>query len=323
MTLDAFLLPGTISATAALPDTVKLSVLGATLLLLAAVEVLDSNYRVLQQAVASRAVVLERMLNIELTEDIGSRYTWTGLGGAGIQWMYAFVGASILLLGSFIFSSSIYQVVLVVGFVVWLTCSIILIRPKLAQEGGIDWTLDRFVLKKDVPGGDVVHITATNLYPPEADIYPLMARIRNWEWKHLKDFAGKKNSLRGRLKAHIQERVVVHVAIWNKGEVVWRLEEQGTLFHRFNVKSASEGTADNKESGVVYEEKAETPLVILPSTNCVWRIPVGCMNANVVYQVRPSTPGGRSGNSEMAVLPLPGKLMFGSGGEGAPPGTSA
>lgn len=83
-----------------LPNPVKVAILGVNLLLIVLLRLLDRNYQVFQDAAATRALVLERTLNLELTEIIKLRYNsghlrmWvTGLyfafviGVTGLGWV--------------------------------------------------------------------------------------------------------------------------------------------------------------------------------------------------------------------------------------------
>ncbi len=79
LTTDALLLPSSIGGASSLPPLAKFAVLLATLLLVTAVELIDRNYRVIQRAASQRALVLERMMNLELTEVISDRYAQSGV----------------------------------------------------------------------------------------------------------------------------------------------------------------------------------------------------------------------------------------------------
>jgi hypothetical protein len=62
-------LPSTIT-----PERVKFAVFFVTLMLIVALHLLDKNYRVLQQAACTRAIVLERKLNLEFSETMAVRH---------------------------------------------------------------------------------------------------------------------------------------------------------------------------------------------------------------------------------------------------------
>ena len=71
----AILTPAIVESTEAqVPNVVKFAVFSVTLLLIAALHLLDRNYRVFQEAAVTRALVLERRLNIELSEVITSMF---------------------------------------------------------------------------------------------------------------------------------------------------------------------------------------------------------------------------------------------------------
>jgi hypothetical protein len=73
---------GTANATAAqaassqssIPELFNLGIFIVTLILIVALHYFDKNYRVFQQAACTRAMVIERKLNLELTEIIKDRY---------------------------------------------------------------------------------------------------------------------------------------------------------------------------------------------------------------------------------------------------------
>ena len=60
--------------TTLLPPYIKSAVIGATLVLIVALQIMDRNYQVLQEASAKRALVLENTLNLNLTGVITLRF---------------------------------------------------------------------------------------------------------------------------------------------------------------------------------------------------------------------------------------------------------
>lgn len=309
ITADAFLLPGTVSSTSALPDRVKFSVLGATLLLLAAVEILDRNYRVVQQAVASRAVVIEAALNMELTDDIGRRYDEAGLGGASL--MYALVGFSVLVLGFFVLDSWLYQGLLILGVALWLVLSTVFIRPNLTHHGGVDWTVDRSEIRS-VYSGKTFRLTVTNILPktPGTD---------TWKIPTASSGAGAAEAP-SRPEAHgWKERIFAwwwlltvyeghNPAVnWEEGEVLWRIEEEGCPL--------GVGPSDPR---VVRSEQTVARLSLDPQENHLWQIPVSILPGPGVYQIRPTKFF--QGKCQLWDHPLPTKIVVLGGDSVTPPG---
>ena len=76
LTVQSFLLPSIPSSasTPILTPAIKLAVIGATLVLIVALQIMDRNYQVLEQAAAKRALVIENTLNMELTGVITLRF---------------------------------------------------------------------------------------------------------------------------------------------------------------------------------------------------------------------------------------------------------
>jgi hypothetical protein len=104
LTAEAILGPTVIKQGEALVDNanvLKFAVLAVTLLLIAALHLLDRNYRLFQQAADTRAVVLERRLNLELSEVITARYR-IGKITTFVFVVYLFFIFGVLLLGGFV-----------------------------------------------------------------------------------------------------------------------------------------------------------------------------------------------------------------------------
>jgi hypothetical protein len=142
----------------ALPDGVKVTVLIVTLTLIIALHLIDRIYQVIQEAVSTRAKILERTLNLELTEDIAFRYETNRLRWyvAGVYIAFT-IGVSILG-GAILYPNYIYIVPL--GLVVIVTLILIVRRVKPHYKHGmIDWSLDRLECRPN----EEVGITLTNL----------------------------------------------------------------------------------------------------------------------------------------------------------------
>lgn len=158
LTINAFLLPGDIGGTSALPESLKFGVLLVTLLLLGAVAVIDRNYQVLQQAAASRAMVLETELDLELTEIISQRYA-TKHVGVIFHLIYVMIGGALIILGYFVLYPSFWFWILCAVWITW-SVLVLLISVNLVTRGGADWSLDA----TDVTPGQPVHLMVTNIF---------------------------------------------------------------------------------------------------------------------------------------------------------------
>ena len=162
LTANAFLLPGNVTGVTALSATLKFGVLLATLILLGAVAVIDRNYQVLQQAAATRALVLERELDLELTEVISQRYAQNNVGLI-FHAIYVLLGAAILALGYFVLGISPLFGVLGGIWIAW-SALVLLISVNLQTSKGADWSLDSTY----VDAGGALYIMVTNLFPMPA-----------------------------------------------------------------------------------------------------------------------------------------------------------
>lgn len=163
-----------------LTDYIKLAVLIVTLLLIFTLSMIDRNYRVFLRAAATRARILERNLNLDLTEVIEQRYKMRKLDNffTGIYIVFTF---GILILGVVAFSDFSYFYVLVMA---WM-CAFIAILALNSKVftlsfpyGEMDWTLDRLEYDSD----SEIRITLTNL-----DEKPLKFFKDTIMWKIIKE----------------------------------------------------------------------------------------------------------------------------------------
>jgi hypothetical protein len=188
---ESILLPsvGVSSTSGGLPDIVKLGVFVVTLLLVFALHLIDQNYLVFENAAATRALVLERELNIELTEIIADRYEAINVPRRVFN-VYLVFALGVLVLGFFVFGSHIgYDILLILAFIIawWqIRSSKNSLRvkyryeqkdkqkaPSGAEPGdrkgwtteARDWTVEPL----NCADGDYVKITVTNLWTPRVD----------------------------------------------------------------------------------------------------------------------------------------------------------
>jgi hypothetical protein len=159
LTADSILLPAGSSTNPAVPEDVKAAVLFATVILIIAVRSLDQYFQEFKRAAATRATVLERILNLELTEIITLRYEAKHVSRY-ITVLYALFILGIFALGFKILSSD-FPIFLLLGIVTVLgmeTAMRMMVRVRYPY-GDLDWTLDRLECK----AGQDVGIMLTNL----------------------------------------------------------------------------------------------------------------------------------------------------------------
>ena len=162
LTAQSILIPAFSSSSSesgAITDTVKLGVLSVTLLLIIALRVLEYSYLTFNEAAATRARVLERRLNMELTEVITARYDWAKLGWWATL-LYAFFALGVLAIGVFVLPFY-FQIVLMIFTIitVLVVFEFRVVQLDYGLHGHEDWTLDRLECKK----GESIALTMTNL----------------------------------------------------------------------------------------------------------------------------------------------------------------
>jgi len=140
-----------------IPSSVKLVIFIITLGLIVGLRVLDTNYTLFQQATSMRARILEKRLNLDITQTI-SRLFFLQTWWVYIQWLYlAFVALTTLLGLVVLYPNGLDMLVMVVAGVV----SAVIVRGIHGKKLNSieDWTLDRKVISGKAP----LRITLTNL----------------------------------------------------------------------------------------------------------------------------------------------------------------
>jgi hypothetical protein len=151
------------SSSGAISDVVKLGVLSVTLILIVALREVETVYQLYQKAGNIRSVILERRLDLELSETITGRsekyhVSWRI---SAIYCLFAFADA---VLGTFILATLLYEVLLWAFFAGTVGAILVMGRSDLYyKRGEEDWTLDRTACEE----GQVVKITLTNLSDKE------------------------------------------------------------------------------------------------------------------------------------------------------------
>ena len=144
------------------PDDIKFAVLFVNILLIVGLTTVDRNFSVIQKAGASRARVLERIMNLELSEIITLRYRGAKLDYFATGLYTVFVLAVMFLAGVIFDYSGIYYWLLLLSGIIGIVVLIVIRHYYIKVEypsGKIDWTIDRLRCTK----GDQIGITLTNL----------------------------------------------------------------------------------------------------------------------------------------------------------------
>jgi hypothetical protein len=161
LTAESILIPGPVEAAfqqPAIPDRIKLAVMLVTLLLLGGIRLMDKYYRLFLDAADIRAKIIERSLNLELSDAITFRFRIEKFSSY-VNWLYYLFGGATGLLSVFILYPNILAVLGVLvstevyAGVVWRIDNL---KNSLQLQ---DWTIDQLEVKQ----GDDVHITLTNL----------------------------------------------------------------------------------------------------------------------------------------------------------------
>jgi len=151
---------GGVINTSAIPDVAKLGVLVVTLALVVLLRQVEKVYSLYKSATNTRALILERKLNIELSGTITSRYSRYHISRRINMFYFGFAFADAFL-GTFILQSTLNIIILwvsavvAVGFVYGIGRS----KPYYRRGEESDWTYDQMNPMK----GDLVKITLTNL----------------------------------------------------------------------------------------------------------------------------------------------------------------
>jgi hypothetical protein len=140
-----------------IPDYVKLFVLVTTLGLVFTLRFLDMHYTLFNAAASVRARIIERNLNLDITNEI-SFYHGTGAWWKQIRNIYCLFAILTCLLGSAILYPSISEISVLTVSTIIIVCAIFLIsQTKLAEAE--DWSVDRKVGPQGLP----IRITWTNI----------------------------------------------------------------------------------------------------------------------------------------------------------------
>ncbi len=187
---------------------IKFAVFGVTMLLIQAVQLIDRNYVVFQKAAATRAIVLERELNLELSEIISERYRNYKINRI-VQGIYIIFSLCVLWLGFLSMDRQIVYTLILAGIALISTIVADALNLEFVSDNYGDWTISPLACSK----GGTIKITMNNLVSFKEDKNPV---------EILKNLFGRKS--RGPKPIRIL-----------KGELMWTLihEETGEVIKRF------------------------------------------------------------------------------------------
>ena len=169
LTAQSILIPALGSGSAgnsSIGDFVKLGVLSVTLLLIGALRVLEYMYMSFNEATATRARVIERRLNMELTEVITARYAWAKLGWLA-TYLYVLFALGVLGVGFFVLPLY-YEIALLLftAMAIAVILELRVVQLDYTAHGHEDWSIDRLQCKV----GESVGLTLTNLGEDELPV---------------------------------------------------------------------------------------------------------------------------------------------------------
>lgn len=168
LTAQAFLIPGVaalLAKQAPIPETTKAAVLSVTIFLIVGLQVIEKNYLLIQEAAAMRARILERSLNLELSDIITDKLRKARPKvRAYANYVYYILIAGVFGLGLSILGQDLlaWSILIIATVVALLWIRMITSRLKLFYKWDkrmIDWTISPI----DCDKNDKVGITITHL----------------------------------------------------------------------------------------------------------------------------------------------------------------
>jgi hypothetical protein len=238
ITLQGFLLPwvppSESTEAAGIPDEAKFGVLVATILLIIVLRWIDGNYRGLQYGAATRSKVIERLLNLELTNEMSLRYEldrlWVAIIILYLGFEGAVIGFALALLGEhYVWIIYLTSGVVAEGYFYYRYGSPDKLR---GTYRGADWALDRLECAK----GDSIRIIMTNLLPVKRKLI--------WDKKE---------------KAFTTKITRMNPIIWRIGAEPWKITDK----HGKDVLGGSEPVVNQivvqSGSSHVWSWKADVP----------------------------------------------------------------
>jgi hypothetical protein len=142
-----------------LDNQTKFAIFLATLILINCLGILERSYNQFQKAAKVRAVIVERLLNIELTDTISDLYKMsrTGLYSIGFYIMFE---ASLIVLAFAVLTENVgFAYLLVVAAIAFPVTFALYERKRVIGDEWIDLTMD----KHEVFPGESIRILVTNV----------------------------------------------------------------------------------------------------------------------------------------------------------------
>jgi hypothetical protein len=257
------------------PVQIKFAVFFVTLLLILAVHLIDHNYRVYQRAANMRARVLERNLNLELSDTITDRYRASGIN-LRVWLLYIVFIAGVLCLGGVSLSSNWTYIGILIATALAAILLTRLLGTTFKYEYAEDWTISPL----ECAPTDKVTITLTNLGEP------VKRRIPQWIQSKLEKIRKKKGmaGIPGQIKP-------------GKGPPAWEMKPEPIKFKEgYPVwekvpepiiirKGALVWQMINEESGESTLKTANSDIVIYDSH--IWTLKKDDFGKSGTYRLRP------------------------------------
>ncbi len=171
LTAEAILIPAAAAAavqSVGVPSFIKLGVFVVTLLLILALRLMDRYYVLFIKAIVDRTLILERVLNFELTETISQRHRDEKFR-MSIIGLYISFSVAVGVLGTFTLLPDLPLIIWQIGITAIVVLLIALIEGLnllYGERGRLDW----IVGCTECSQGDLVRITATNLNKRKTEI---------------------------------------------------------------------------------------------------------------------------------------------------------
>lgn len=157
--------------TSAITDGVKLAVILVTLILIVTLRQVNKVYQHYQSAANTRALILERKLNLELSNTITDRHREYHISER-IDAIYIFFAIADAVLGWFVMSTVYFQAAVVASLLVAMGALIWIGQSGLHySHGKEDWSFNKTVVVK----GEPVVLTLTNLSDKAEDTITIVS----------------------------------------------------------------------------------------------------------------------------------------------------
>jgi hypothetical protein len=259
------------------PVQIKFAVFFVTLLLILAVHLIDHNYRVYQRAANMRARVLERNLNLELSDTITDRYR-SSVINLRVWSLYVIFIAGVLCLGGFSLFPNWAYIGALIGTALVAILLTTLLRLTFKYEYAEDWTISPL----ECGPTDKVTITLTNLGEP------VKRRIPKWMQSKLEKIRKKKGmaGLPGQIELKPKEvypdgKMMPEPIKFKEGYPVWEKVPEPIIIK----KDALVWQMINEESGKSTLKTADSDIVIYDSH--IWTLKKDDFGKSGTYRLRP------------------------------------